>query len=274
MLDCIAQWLAPFLPEGFNPLDMAPTLAFVIIVVFILGLLIHFMADKAARYNHALASAMAILFSYIVIMMWSDVLPDMAKQILDILPLIDVKDGTVTLFAFKMENFAAFFREFLYAFILSFILIGLDDLIPDARNALAWILLQLFITAIAMILYWFVIKAINHFMPELIDSYAPLVLGCILLFMILLGVLKIIIGLLVVAVNPLLIAVSTFFGSSPVGKALGKSVMCALILCAVAFFLHQSEYRTFALADLNLLVCGLPMLVLLGLWFLVGCILL
>ena len=110
-------------------------------------------------------------------------------------------------------------------------------------------------------------------MPGVLDSYAPLILGCILLFMVLLGVLKVILGLLLVAVNPLLGAISAFFGTAPLGKALGKAVMCALILCAVAIFMSSSGYTSFALADLTLPVCLLPMLVLVLLWFLIGYIL-
>lgn len=273
MFDCIAQWLAGLLPEGFSPMDMAPTLGFIIVIVFILAVLIRVIADKASRYNHALASAMALLFAYITIMLMHESFPETAKEALDILPLIDFKDGTVTLFNFSSKNILGIFEEFLYAFILSFILIGLDDLIPDAKNAPAWIVLQLFITTVSVILYWFVLKAINHFAPGILDSYAPLILGCILLFMILLGVLKVILGLLLVAVNPLLGAISAFFGTSPVGKALGKAAMCALVLCAVAFFMQHTGYKSFALSELNLLVCGLPMVVLLGLWFVVGCIL-
>ena len=179
----------------------------------------------------------------------------------------------MTLFKFSGENILLVFEEFLYAFILSFILIGLDDLIPDAKNALAWIILQLVIVTISVFLYWGVIKAINALVPGVLDSYAPLILGCILLFMIFMGIMKLILGLLLVAVNPLLGAISTFFGSSPVGKALGKAAMCSLILCAVVFFLGVYGLSSFALVDLTLMVCFLPLTVLILLWFFVGCIL-
>ena len=107
----------------------------------------------------------------------------------------------------------------------------------------------------------------------LLGASAPLILGCILLFMILLGVLKIIMGLLLVAVNPLLGAVSAFFGTAPLGKVLGKAAMCAIILCAVAIFMSTSGFTAFALVNMTFAVCILPLLVLMLLWFLIGYIL-
>ena len=274
MLECITQWLSSQLPEGFHPFDTLPTLGFVIAIVFILAVIIRAIADKASRYNHALASAMAILFAYIFLMMIHDTEPPaFVTDALKILPLIDYKEGVVTLFKFDGANISLFFNELLHAFILSFILIGLDDLIPDAKNGPAWIVLQVFIMAVSLFLYWGVLKAIEVFMPNILTSHAPLILGCILLFMIALGVLKLVLGLLLVAVNPLLGAVSTFFGTSPVGKALGKAAMCALILCAVNFFMVNAGYVTFALINLTWVVCILPLLVLLLLWFVVGYIL-
>lgn len=274
MLESIVNYIGSLFPEGFTPFDMLPTLGFIVAIVFILAALIRVVADKASRYNHALASAMAILFVYMFLMLiHNESAPGFTKDAFEILPLIDYKDNRITLFAFSGDNILGIFKELLYAFILSFILIGLDDLIPDAKNGLAWIVLQVVIACISVFLYWGVIKAINVFLPGVLDSYAPLILGCILLFMIALGVMKLILSLLLVAVNPLLGAISAFFGTSPLGKALGKAALCALILCAVAFFMGANGLSAFQLANLNFAVCVLPMLVLLLLWFVVGYVL-
>ena len=261
-------------PEGFHILDLLPTLGFILAVAVVMGILIHTISDKAARYNHALASAMVLLFVYVAVMvMHGKSAPDFVKEVLKVLPLVDYNGTTVTLFQFTPENFTEFFREFLYAFILSFILIGLDDMIPDAKGRVAWIILQLFITCGSIFLYCGVIKAIDVFLPGILDSYAPLILGCILLFMVLMGILKVILSFLLVAVNPLLGAISVFFSTSSLGKALGKATLCALVLCAVAFFMTTSGHTAILLTDMTIAVCLLPTVVLLGLWFLFGCIL-
>ena len=271
---CTTITIPSIFPEGFDPLHMLPTLGFIIAVVFILALIIRVVADKASKYNHALASATAILFMYIILMMMHNGDgPKFVVEALNVLPLVHIEDGKILLFSFAQDNVLEIFREFLYAFILSLVLIGLDDLIPDAKNGVAWIILQIFIAALSIFLYWGVIKAIESFVPGVLDSYAPLILGCILLFMILLGVLKVILGLLLVAVNPLLGAISAFFGSAPVGKVLGKSAMCAIFLCAVTIFMSASGFTAFALVDMTFAVCIMPLLVLVLLWFLIGYIL-
>ena len=271
---CTTITIPSIFPDGFDPLHMLPTLGFIIAVVFILAVLIRVLADKASRYNHALASAMAILFMYIILMMMhGESGPEFITEALNVLPLVNIQDGKIMLFSFAQDNVLEIFREFLYAFILSMVLIGLDDLIPDAKNGIAWIILQVFIAALSVFVYWGIIKAIESFIPGVLDSYAPLILGCILLFMILLGVLKIIMGLLLVAVNPLLGAVSAFFGTAPLGKVLGKAAMCAIILCAVAIFMSASGFTAFALVNMTFAVCILPLLVLMLLWFLIGYIL-
>ena len=261
-------------PEGFHIMDLLPTLGFIVVVAAVLGILIHTIADKAARYNHALSSAMALLFMYLAVMMLHGTsAPDFVKEVLKILPLVDYNGSQIILFQFASENFMEFFREFLYAFILSFVLIGLDDLIPDAKGRIAWIILQLFIICAAVFLYCGVIKAIDVFAPGILDSYAPLILGCILLFMVLLGILKVILSLLLVTVNPLLGAISLFFSTAPLGRALGKATLCALLLCAVTFFMGSSGFTTIQLAEMSIGVGLLPTVVLMGLWFLFGCIL-
>ena len=271
---CTTITIPSIFPEGFDPLHMLPTLGFIIAVVFILALIIRVVADKASKYNHALASATAILFMYIILMMMHNGDgPKFVVEALNVLPLVHIEDGKILLFSFAQDNVLEIFREFLYAFILSLVLIGLDDLIPDAKNGFAWIILQVFVASLSVFVYWGIIQALESFIPGVLDSYAPLILGCILLFMILLGVLKVIMGLLLVAVNPLLGAISAFFGTAPLGKVLGKAALCAIFLCAVAIFMSASGFTSFALVNMTFAVCVLPLLVLMLLWFLIGYIL-
>lgn len=274
MKECLSNIFECIFPEGYNPYSMISFLGFVIAVVFIAAVLIRIIHQKASKYNHALASAMALLFAY-TMLMWlhGGFLNDFVSEALKVLPLIEYDGENITIFRFALDKPFEVSAAYLYAFILSFILIFLDDLIPDAKSGLAWILLQMFITFLTLVFYWFVMKCIGHFMPDGLNQFAPLILVAILVFMILLGFLKVILGLLLVAVNPLLGAVSAFFSTSRLGQALGKAALCALCLCAVCIFLVNNGMGTFVLADMNFLVCILPMAVLVGLWFVVGNIL-
>ena len=131
-------------------------------------------------------------------------------------------------------------------------------------------ILQFIIACMAFAIYGFLLKCLDHFAAGILDSYAPMILVCILLFMVLLGLLKVILTLMLVAVNPLLGAVSAFFSSNKVGMALGKSVMCSFVMATVCMFMNFLDFHVFRLEDLTLLACSLPMIVLAILWVVIG----
>lgn len=274
MKEFLTKFFDLLFPKGYDPYSMISFLGFVIAVVFIFAVLIRIIHQKASKYNHALASALALLFAYTTLMwLHGSFMTDLVKEALKVLPLIEYDGEKITLFKFTLEKPFELCAAYLYTFILSFILIGLDDLIPDAKNGLAWILLQIFITFLTLVFYWFVMKCIGHFMPDGLNQFAPLILVAILVFMVLMAFLKVVLGLLLVAVNPLLGAISAFFSTSRVGQALGKAALCALFLCAVCIYLVNNDLGTFVLKDMTFAVCVLPMAVLVGLWFVVGNIL-
>ena len=169
-----------------------------------------------------------------------------------------------------MDHFAEGCRELVYVLILSFCLIGLDDIIPDSKNTATWIILQFIIACMALAIYCFILNSINTFFPEVFTSVAPMILVSILLFMVFLGLLKVILTVMLAAVNPLLGAVSAFFSSNKLGMALGKSVMCSFVLIAMTIVLKYRGIVTIPLQDLTLLVCSLPLIVLLVLWVVIG----
>ena len=272
MLEVLSTYILSLFPEGFKPMDMIHGLLYIVAVVVIIAALIRLIHKKASQYNHALSSAMALMFMYLLLIQLRRFIPDMVDPLLSKLPLIDLNTqaGTIGLYRFADGEFLHGCTEYLYLFILCFCLIGLDDLIPDAKNTASWIILQFIIVCVAMAIYTFILKCLHHFIPEMMDSYAPMILVSILLFMVLLGLLKVVLTLMLVAVNPLLGAISAFFSGNQIGLALGKSVMCSFVLFAVSIFMSHQNFAVFNLNDLTLLVCIAPMFVLGILWVVIG----
>ena len=272
MFEVISTYILSLFPEGFNPTDMFHTLFYLIGVALILAALVRLIHKKASQYNHALSSAMALMFMYMLMLMLHRLIPDIVDPVLDKLPLMDVnfQTGTVRLYQFNMDKFTECCRELVYVLILSFCLIGLDDIIPDSKNTATWIILQFIIVCMALAIYCFILNSINTFFPEVFTSVAPMILVSILLFMVFLGLLKVILTLMLAAVNPLLGAVSTFFSSNKLGMALGKSVMCSFMLISMCTFLRYKALAVIPLEDLTLMVCCLPLIVLLLLWVIIG----
>ena len=272
MLEVISAYILSLFPEGFDPFDMFHTLFYLIGVALILAALIRLIHKKTSQYNHALSSAMALMFMYMLMVLLHRVVPDIVDPVLQKLPLIDVnfQTGTISLFQFSMDRFTEGCRELVYLMILSFCLIGLDDIIPDSKNTATWMVLQFIIACMALAIYCFILNSINTFFPEVFTSVAPMILVSILLFMVFLGLLKVILTVMLAAVNPLLGAVSAFFSSNKLGMALGKSVMCSFVLIIMTIVLKFRGIVTIPLADLTLLVCVLPLIVLAILWVVIG----
>ena len=272
MLEVISTYILSLFPEGFDPFDMFHSLFYLVGLALILAALIRLIHKKTSQYNHALSSAMALMFMYLLMLMLHHVFPQLVDPVLDKLPLIDVNfdTGTVRLFQFSMDRFSEGCQELVYVLMLSFCLIGLDDIIPDSKNVGSWMLLQFIIACVALAIYCFLMNSINTFFPEIFTSVAPMILVSILLFMVFLGLLKVILTMVLVAVNPLLLAISAFFSSNKLGMALGKSVMCSVVLVVMTIVLRYKEITVVSLNDLTLLVCALPMIVLAVLWVVIG----
>lgn len=272
MLEILSTYILSLFPEGFDPIGMIQSMVYIIAVAFLIAMLIRLVHKKTSQYNHALSSAMALMFMYLLLFQVRRILPDTIDPVLTRLPLIDfdLSSGVISLYQFSFKDFSQGCTEFLYLFILSFCLIGLDDIIPDAKNTASWMILQFIIACIAIAIYGFVLKLIDHFAPGILDSFAPMLLVCILLFMVLLGLLKVVLALMLTVVNPLLGAISAFFSSNKLGMALGKSVMCSFVLAAVCLFMNWMGYSQFRVEDLTLLACALPLMVLGMLWVVMG----
>ena len=272
MIEVISTYIISLFPEGFKPYDMFHALFYLVGVALILAALVRLIHKKASQYNHALSSAMALMFMYMLMVLLHRLIPDIVDPVLQKLPLIDVnfETGTISLFQFSMDRFTEGCRELVYLMILSFCLIGLDDIIPDSKNVGSWMLLQFIIACIALAIYCFILNSINTFFPEVFTSVAPMILVSILLFMVFLGLLKVILTMMLVAVNPLLGAISAFFSSNKLGMALGKSVMCSFVLIAMTAFLRFKEVTVVSLDDLTMLVCSLPLIILALLWVVIG----
>ena len=260
MFEVISAYILSLFPEGFDPFDMFHTLFYLIGVALIMAAMIRLIHKKASQYNHALSSAMALMFMYMLMVLLHRLIPQIVDPVLEKLPLIDVnfQTGTITLFQFSMDRFAESCRELVYVLILSFCLIGLDDIIPDSKNTATWMVLQFIIACMALAIYCFILNSINTFFPEVFTSVAPMILVSILL------------TVMLAAVNPLLGAVSAFFSSNKLGMALGKSVMCSFVLIAMTVFLKYKALVNIPLVDLTLLVCALPLIILLLLWVIIG----
>ena len=272
MLECINTYILSLFPEGYDLNLMFWAMVTIFGVVCLAAVVIRFVFKTASAYLHALSSAMAILFFYLFNILLYPAFPELFGEVLKLLPLIDVTAEGVTLHTIQLglQHLPEISKEFLPVLIFSGILIVLDDLVPDAKNTPSWILLQFGLVCATYIFYWAFQKFLGLIDLDFMEQYAPTILFCVLFTFVAMGILKIIFTLMLVSVSPLLGAVGAWFATSMMGKILGKSVLCAILLCAVCIYLSTVGLGTVVFAEISMLVYVPYMIIVLVLWVFTG----
>lgn len=271
-LDSISQYL----PEGIpavSTFDFAGAMKFLALFVG-LALLVttlgRMILGKRSSLNHSVSSAMGILFLYAASMILYTFQPWSVLETLSPLPFMVFAGDHMMLISFQNGAFSVLCHELLSLIMLGFLYNLLDILIPKGKSLVTWYLLRFITIAAAMVLHVLLDWAFDTYLPEVLVTYAPVILLCILIGTMLLGVLNFVLGLLLAVFDPILGAIYTFFFSSIVGKQLTKAVVTTLIISAVFFFLGHYGYTLICVTEdalITYIPAGLAMLVL---WYIIG----
>lgn len=236
--------------------------------ILVLGFLIRFVFGRQSSFNHAVSSAIGILFLYIfgVILYGGSTV---FSGLLASLPFVAVADGNIALFSFQDAAFPQIAEMLVRCIFLAFCVNLIDTLLPRGKNFFVWLLLRVTTVLLSVVIQTLLVWAVNTFLPVDFVRWMPIVLLGILALMLLLGALKLLIGLALTAVNPIIAAIYTFFFAHKVGKQISKAVVTTGILCAIVAVLN---YFGFVVVSVSLLVLPvlLPViLVLTGIWYLI-----
>ena len=82
MIEVISTYILSLFPEGFKPYDMFHALFYLVGVALILAALVRLIHKKASQYNHALSSAMALMFMYVLMVLLHRLVPDIVDPVL------------------------------------------------------------------------------------------------------------------------------------------------------------------------------------------------
>lgn len=272
MLQSISEFTLSLFPDGFDLIAMLKVFAFITAAVVVLAVIGKLAFGKGCL-DHAVASAIAILFVYAFFGVLYRIDQQLVEDVVKQLPLIRISGDTLYLFVLEGAGYQSICNQVLRVLLLTFMVVALDDLIPDSKNTLSWYILQFIIALVATLAYCFLIHCLDSYWPQLLDSYAPMILVSILVFMLFLGALNMILSLMLTVVNPLIGAVYTFFLGSVLGKIITKSAFSTVALFALVWFMHALGYSSFAILG-GTIVAFLPFMVLmLVLWYLVGYVL-
>jgi len=242
-------------------------LAIFLIGTILLGAIGRFAFGKKSVLNVSVSSSIGIIFVYglaITLFCFNIKISPFATY----LPFVAIQGDTLSLINFFGSDFFTLCSEVLSMIILAFLVSLVDTWMPQQQSIFGWILLRLLTVVIGYLLHLLVVWVFTTFFPEVIITYAPMVLLAILILMLATGVLKIFVGALIATANPIIGALYTFFFANIIGKQITKSVLTTMILAALIIALQYAGVTALAITSAAL-IAYLPIIVLLiVIWYL------
>ncbi len=242
-------------------------------LVLLLGILLlsvfgRFVFGKRSVLNHAVSSAIGILFIYAVTVVLSSTGTQLSSFVAP-LPFVTITGDQMALFSFTGAHYTVVCTEILSMIILSFLVNLADGWLPRGKSILGWVFFRCLTVIIGYLMHLVVVWLFSTYLPEGIVTYAPAVLLGLLIILLLTGALKLIVGALLATVNPIIGGLYTFFFATVIGKQVTKAVLTTAILSALIIGLRYVGVSVISIAG-GALIAYIPILiVLVVLWYLV-----
>ena len=269
-LSTIIKHATSYGPAELDFISTAQFLLYFSAAALILGVLGRVALGKRSSLTHSLSAVMGILFIYAVTIVVYTFKPWQLENLLSPLPFVTFAEHYLIVLPITDCQFPALCTQLLSLVILAFLVNLLDTFLPQGKSPVSWLVLRLLMICAAMVLHFVVSWAFRTYLPEILVTYAPMVLLFILLFMMLSGVINLIFSLLIIMTDPFMGAMYTFFFSNIVGKQVTKAVFTSMVICLVVYVLEMFGYTVISITAAALLAYIPLALVMLVLWFLMG----
>ena len=262
-----------YMPAEIDLISTAKFMLYFTVASLILGILGRIVLGKRSSLNHSLSSALAVFLIYAVTIVIYTFRPWNLEIFLSPLPFVTFADDYLIILPVSDTAFSALCTEILSLIILSFLINLVDTFMPQGESIFSWYFLRFGGVVTCMALHFLVCWLFNTYLPDMLVTYAPILLLFILCFMVFSGIISLVLGVVLALSSPFLGAMYTFFFSSIVGKQVSKAIFTTTILCIVVYLLEFFGYTIICITA-TALVAYIPLiLLLLVLWFLIGHIL-
>ena len=262
-----------YLPVEVDLLSAAQFMLYFTAISLILGVMGRLVLGKRSSLNLSVSSAMGILFIYALTVVIYTFHPWKLDALLSPLPFATFSQDYLILLPITDIQFPALCTQILSLIVLAFLVNLVDTFAPKGKNVVVWLLFRLLAMAVCMGLHLVVNWAFRTYLPNILVTYAPMLLLLILCFCLLSGVVNLLLGLVIATANPFLGAMYTFFFSNILGKQVSKAVFTTAIICAVLYLLDLFGYTVICISAAALLTYIPLALILLVLWYLIGSVL-
>lgn len=272
-MDHIIKFVEEQYPAGFDlgaMFSMFMTMIVFMVITGGIGRLIK--KGPNSGLSHSTSTACAILFIYTVFVLFYRVDRELLAFFTDKLPLINFDGDTISIYRLEGKTFPELCSEFLHVYLMSFLIIAIDDLIQDSKNLVSWYILQFILCFCAILAYCVGIHMLNSYLPGFLVSYAPMIIVCIMLAFVALAAFRIVCNLMMTVVDPLLGAVYDFMIGKKLGNCIYKAALCSGMLLLLVWRLESLGHVSVNVMDFSLLGF-VPLIALLMLfWYLLGAV--
>lgn len=259
-----------YIPASIEMMSMLKFMLILLVSSLGIGIFGRLVLGRGSDLNHTMSCSMGILAIYIITVAVYTFRPWNLEQLLSPLPFAAFWGDHLVIMPLRGTSFSTICTHMLSLVILAFLVNLMDSLLPEGEHILTWYALRGLTILLAMVLHLAANWAINAYLPQLMVTYAPVVLLFLLLVLLLIGIGRIVLGIVLTIVNPIVGAIYAFFFCSRIGIQLTKSVFSAAIICAVFYTMEYFGYTVIAISA-SALLTYLPMLAtLLVLWYLLG----
>lgn len=277
-LDATIETIAAVLP--IDTVSKIPTdLEFGVVIKFLLfyiagalimGCLGRIVLGRHSSLNHSLSSAMAILFIYVTTIVVYTFKPWNLESFLSPLPFVTFFNDYMVVMPVIGIRPTVLSRELLSLIMLAFLVNLTDISLPKGKSILGWCFWRFLSILLSMSLHLIMHWAFDTFLPNVLVTYAPIILLLLLVFMMLLGFLNAILGLVLTITNPLIGAAYTFFFSNIIGKQFTKAFFTAGILSVIIYLMGAFDYNFVNISMMSLTSYVPVAIISLILWYLIG----
>ena len=259
-----------YVPAEIDLMSAALFMVYFSAAVLVMGVLGRAVLGKRSSLNHSLSTVMGILFVYAVTIAVYTFKPWNLEAFLSPLPFVTFSGEYLIVLPIADAQFPALCTQVLSLVILAFLVNLIDSLMPKGGSIFSWYALRFFSVCLSMGLHLLVHWAVRTYVPDLLQTYAPVVLLILLAFFLLSGVVSLILGLVIAVGNPFLGAMYSFFFSNIIGKQLSKAIFSTVILCAIVYLLEVCGYTVISITSAALAAYIPLVILLLVLWYIIG----
>ena len=262
-----------YLPVEVDLISAAQFMLYFSAISLILGVMGRLVLGKRSSLNLSVSSAMGILFIYALTVVIYTFHPWKLAALLSPLPFATFSQEYLILLPITDAQFPALCSQILSLVVLAFLVNLVETFAPKGKNIFTWLLLRMLTMAVCMGLHLVVNWAFRTYLPNILVTYAPMILLLILCLCLMSGIVNLLLGLVIATANPFLGAMYTFFFSNIIGKQVSKAVFSSGIICAVLYLLDLFGYTVICISAAALMTYIPLALILLALWYLIGSVL-